>query len=162
MVCGPCSNKRWLLPEQSSKPLRVCLSCYDKLSVQSNAAPVAAARGGGGGESRAWSSILAHTCPEFSGCGIQLGFHPVIWEYVTGLDMLDSIISNPKIKIWWEIFNRSSYPAAALYLSLYTWVAIVAVVPELSKLKTSCSLWEETVANLKKYGILSELLNGLA
>ncbi len=34
VVCGPCSNKRWLLPEQSSKPLRVCLSCYDKLSAQ--------------------------------------------------------------------------------------------------------------------------------
>lgn len=32
VVCGPCSNKRFLLPNQSSKPLRVCLTCYDSLS----------------------------------------------------------------------------------------------------------------------------------
>ncbi|XP_019753289.1 pleckstrin homology domain-containing family F member 2 isoform X2 [Dendroctonus ponderosae] len=32
VVCGPCSNKRFLLPSQSSKPLRVCLRCYDVLS----------------------------------------------------------------------------------------------------------------------------------
>ncbi|XP_064600044.1 pleckstrin homology domain-containing family F member 2-like [Liolophura sinensis] len=32
LVCNPCSNKRWLLPQQSSKPLRVCLTCYDKVS----------------------------------------------------------------------------------------------------------------------------------
>ncbi|XP_046999172.1 pleckstrin homology domain-containing family F member 2 isoform X2 [Schistocerca americana] len=32
VVCGPCSNKRFLLPNQSSKPLRVCLNCYDTLS----------------------------------------------------------------------------------------------------------------------------------
>ncbi|XP_037082375.1 pleckstrin homology domain-containing family F member 2-like [Pollicipes pollicipes] len=32
VVCGPCSNKKWVLPSQSSKPLRVCLSCYDELS----------------------------------------------------------------------------------------------------------------------------------
>lgn len=32
VVCGPCSSKRFLLPNQSSKPLRVCLNCYDKLS----------------------------------------------------------------------------------------------------------------------------------
>ncbi|XP_044735597.1 pleckstrin homology domain-containing family F member 2 isoform X2 [Chrysoperla carnea] len=32
VVCGPCSNKRFLLPNQSSKPLRVCLQCYDILS----------------------------------------------------------------------------------------------------------------------------------
>ncbi|XP_022201227.2 pleckstrin homology domain-containing family F member 2 isoform X2 [Nilaparvata lugens] len=32
VVCGPCSNKRFLLPSQSSKPLRVCLDCYDTLS----------------------------------------------------------------------------------------------------------------------------------
>ncbi|KAJ4438078.1 hypothetical protein ANN_14017 [Periplaneta americana] len=39
VVCGPCSNKRFLLPSQSSKPLRVCLNCYDTLSrarVQQN------------------------------------------------------------------------------------------------------------------------------
>uniref|UniRef100_A0A8D8ZYZ5 Pleckstrin homology domain-containing family F member 2 n=1 Tax=Cacopsylla melanoneura TaxID=428564 RepID=A0A8D8ZYZ5_9HEMI len=32
VVCGPCSNKRFLLTAQSSKPLRVCLTCYDVLS----------------------------------------------------------------------------------------------------------------------------------
>ncbi|XP_044744611.1 pleckstrin homology domain-containing family F member 2 isoform X1 [Coccinella septempunctata] len=37
VVCGPCSNKRFLLPNQSSKPLRVCLHCYDILtSIKSN------------------------------------------------------------------------------------------------------------------------------
>lgn len=32
VVCGPCSNKRFLLPSQSSKPLRVCLHCYELLT----------------------------------------------------------------------------------------------------------------------------------
>lgn len=32
VVCDDCSSKRWLLPQQSSKPLRVCLTCYGKLS----------------------------------------------------------------------------------------------------------------------------------
>jgi len=32
VVCAPCSSKRFLLPAQSSKPLRVCTSCYDELS----------------------------------------------------------------------------------------------------------------------------------
>ncbi|KAL1431573.1 hypothetical protein MTO96_014088 [Rhipicephalus appendiculatus] len=32
VVCGPCSNRKFLLPAQSSKPLRVCLTCYDALS----------------------------------------------------------------------------------------------------------------------------------
>lgn len=32
VVCGPCSNKRYLLPNQSSKPVRVCLSCFDTLN----------------------------------------------------------------------------------------------------------------------------------
>ncbi|KAK3927305.1 Pleckstrin-like proteiny domain-containing family F member 1-like protein [Frankliniella fusca] len=32
VVCNPCSNKRYLLPHQSSKPLRVCLTCYDSLT----------------------------------------------------------------------------------------------------------------------------------
>ncbi|XP_025837453.1 pleckstrin homology domain-containing family F member 2 isoform X2 [Agrilus planipennis] len=36
VVCGPCSNKRYLLPNQSSKPLRVCLHCYDLLSTAKN------------------------------------------------------------------------------------------------------------------------------
>lgn len=32
VVCNPCSSKKFLLPAQSSKPLRVCLSCFDTLS----------------------------------------------------------------------------------------------------------------------------------
>ncbi|WAR01742.1 PKHF2-like protein [Mya arenaria] len=32
VVCNECSKNRWLLPQQSSKPLRVCLSCFEKLS----------------------------------------------------------------------------------------------------------------------------------
>ncbi|XP_026480683.1 pleckstrin homology domain-containing family F member 2-like isoform X2 [Ctenocephalides felis] len=32
VVCGPCSAKKFLLPGQSSKPLRVCMQCYDSLS----------------------------------------------------------------------------------------------------------------------------------
>ncbi|XP_017769556.1 PREDICTED: pleckstrin homology domain-containing family F member 2 isoform X2 [Nicrophorus vespilloides] len=32
VVCGPCSSKRYLLPSQSSKPLRVCLHCYEELT----------------------------------------------------------------------------------------------------------------------------------
>ena len=40
VVCGPCSSQRWLLAEQASKPLRVCLNCYEKLKQGS----------GGGGE----------------------------------------------------------------------------------------------------------------
>lgn len=33
VCCKNCSNKRITLPHQSSRPLRVCLSCYDKLAV---------------------------------------------------------------------------------------------------------------------------------
>uniref|UniRef100_A0A336MW48 CSON005030 protein n=1 Tax=Culicoides sonorensis TaxID=179676 RepID=A0A336MW48_CULSO len=32
VCCGPCSNKKWLIPSMSTKPVRVCLDCYDKLS----------------------------------------------------------------------------------------------------------------------------------
>lgn len=50
VCCNTCSSKRWLLPHQSSKPLRVCLSCYDKLSLESSQgaqpAPVMSARVG--------------------------------------------------------------------------------------------------------------------
>jgi len=35
VCCNPCSSKRFLLPEQSSKPLRVCTSCFDQLASQS-------------------------------------------------------------------------------------------------------------------------------
>ncbi|XP_060569006.1 pleckstrin homology domain-containing family F member 2-like [Ruditapes philippinarum] len=36
VVCDDCSSKRWLLPQQSSKPLRVCLTCFGKLSSAKN------------------------------------------------------------------------------------------------------------------------------
>merc|ERR1712110_185883 len=35
VCCNTCSSKRFLLPAQSSKPLRVCMTCYDELSSQS-------------------------------------------------------------------------------------------------------------------------------
>ena len=38
VCCNPCSSKRILLPAQSSKPLRVCNSCYDELAMQNNGA----------------------------------------------------------------------------------------------------------------------------
>ncbi|KAL4617147.1 pleckstrin homology domain-containing family F member 2 [Arapaima gigas] len=33
VVCGPCSEKKFLLPSQSSKPVRVCEFCYEQLSL---------------------------------------------------------------------------------------------------------------------------------
>lgn len=36
VVCGPCSSKKFLLPSQSTKPVRVCLDCYDSLSQSKN------------------------------------------------------------------------------------------------------------------------------
>lgn len=36
VVCGPCSSKKFLLPQQSTKPVRVCLDCYDSLSQSKN------------------------------------------------------------------------------------------------------------------------------
>lgn len=33
VVCGPCSEKRYLLPSQSSKPVRVCEFCYIQLTT---------------------------------------------------------------------------------------------------------------------------------
>ena len=32
VVCSNCSTKKFLLPSQSSKPLRVCDNCYNVLS----------------------------------------------------------------------------------------------------------------------------------
>ncbi|KAJ8291036.1 hypothetical protein GJAV_G00020680 [Gymnothorax javanicus] len=32
VVCAPCSEKKFLLPSQSSKPVRVCDFCYEQLS----------------------------------------------------------------------------------------------------------------------------------
>lgn len=34
VCCSSCSDKRWLLPHQSQKPLRVCLTCFNKLTIQ--------------------------------------------------------------------------------------------------------------------------------
>ena len=39
VVCKECSNKKWLLPQQASKPLRVCLTCYNRLSQSKNSTP---------------------------------------------------------------------------------------------------------------------------
>ncbi|CAL4118509.1 unnamed protein product, partial [Meganyctiphanes norvegica] len=33
VVCGPCSSKKMVLEHQSTKPLRVCLDCYDQLAA---------------------------------------------------------------------------------------------------------------------------------
>lgn len=32
-MCGGCSNRKFLLPYQSIKPLRVCISCFDALNT---------------------------------------------------------------------------------------------------------------------------------
>jgi len=32
VCCGACSLHRWLLPQQSTLPLRVCTLCYNKLA----------------------------------------------------------------------------------------------------------------------------------
>jgi hypothetical protein len=32
VVCAGCSNKRFLLPYQSDKPVRVCITCFEVLS----------------------------------------------------------------------------------------------------------------------------------
>lgn len=34
VCCNTCSSKRFLLPAQSSKPLRVCMTCYNELAGQ--------------------------------------------------------------------------------------------------------------------------------
>jgi len=36
VVCGACSSRKYLLPSQSSKPLRVCDSCYETLTKIDN------------------------------------------------------------------------------------------------------------------------------
>ena len=33
VVCGTCSNRRFLLPYQAERPLRVCISCYEALTT---------------------------------------------------------------------------------------------------------------------------------
>jgi hypothetical protein len=56
VVCGPCSPKKFLLPS-SSKPQRVCLDCYDRLSNmktqqnKANAKQSNSAAGNSGGSS---------------------------------------------------------------------------------------------------------------
>ncbi|NP_956538.1 pleckstrin homology domain-containing family F member 2 [Danio rerio] len=39
VVCGPCSEKKFLLPSQSSKPVRVCEFCYKQLSTGATLPP---------------------------------------------------------------------------------------------------------------------------
>ncbi|PVD33277.1 hypothetical protein C0Q70_04530 [Pomacea canaliculata] len=39
VACNACTSKRWLLPQQSSRPLRVCLTCYHKLAGKSTQEP---------------------------------------------------------------------------------------------------------------------------
>ncbi|CAI8054513.1 Pleckstrin homology domain-containing family F member 2, partial [Geodia barretti] len=34
VVCGACSNRKFLLSYQAERPLRVCISCYDALTAQ--------------------------------------------------------------------------------------------------------------------------------
>jgi len=55
VICSSCSSKRFLLPAQASRPLRVCLTCYNKLSLSAvsssptgvTASPVAGAAAAG-------------------------------------------------------------------------------------------------------------------
>ncbi|XP_061421779.1 pleckstrin homology domain-containing family F member 2 isoform X2 [Lethenteron reissneri] len=39
VVCGACSDRRFLLPSQSSRPLRVCIGCFDSLTAAAVMAP---------------------------------------------------------------------------------------------------------------------------
>ncbi|XP_074659849.1 pleckstrin homology domain-containing family F member 2-like [Tubulanus polymorphus] len=36
LCCQACSSKKWLMPLQSSKPLRVCDTCYENLTADTN------------------------------------------------------------------------------------------------------------------------------
>uniref|UniRef100_S4RJN9 Pleckstrin homology domain containing, family F (with FYVE domain) member 2 n=1 Tax=Petromyzon marinus TaxID=7757 RepID=S4RJN9_PETMA len=45
VVCGACSDRRFLLPGQSSRPLRVCIDCFDSLAAAAAAAAVTAPAG---------------------------------------------------------------------------------------------------------------------
>lgn len=36
VVCGACSNRRYVLPNQSDKPVRVCIGCFNALSAPKN------------------------------------------------------------------------------------------------------------------------------
>ncbi|XP_078334824.1 pleckstrin homology domain-containing family F member 2-like isoform X3 [Crassostrea virginica] len=40
VVCKDCSSNKWLLPQQASKPLRVCLTCYQSLSNTKTSVPL--------------------------------------------------------------------------------------------------------------------------
>lgn len=42
VCCNACSNKRWVLQHQSPKPVRVCLSCFNKLTIHALQMPPAA------------------------------------------------------------------------------------------------------------------------
>ena len=55
VCCNTCSSKRFLLPAQSSKPLRVCLTCYDELARQG--------AGGGNSFSKGGQSVMSFILP---------------------------------------------------------------------------------------------------
>ncbi|CAG5119577.1 unnamed protein product [Candidula unifasciata] len=40
VACNACTSRRWLLPQQSSKPIRVCLTCYHKLAQETASSSV--------------------------------------------------------------------------------------------------------------------------
>jgi hypothetical protein len=50
VCCSACASKRWVLPHQSSKPLRVCLTCYYKLCPTTATEPPAYANNESSGE----------------------------------------------------------------------------------------------------------------
>lgn len=41
VMCGACSTKRFLLPQQSSKPLRICDKCYSQLTNEEKSRDIA-------------------------------------------------------------------------------------------------------------------------
>ncbi len=45
VVCGGCSTKKFLLPSQSSKPLRVCDNCFAQLNGRNDAQPPTTSQG---------------------------------------------------------------------------------------------------------------------
>ncbi|KFD48764.1 hypothetical protein M514_10394 [Trichuris suis] len=69
VVCGPCSNKRFLLPHQSNKPLRVCLTCFQTLAGTpiSVCAPAAAAAAAAASSPASDNKYFEHGNPETSG-----------------------------------------------------------------------------------------------
>lgn len=46
VICGACSTKRFLLPQQSSKPLRICDKCYSQITNEEKSRDIAKPRSG--------------------------------------------------------------------------------------------------------------------